>query len=330
MKRVTRLLVGLLLVPACAAQPPSGSVRVDGSSTVKPILETAVEMFSEKNPRQRITVGSSGTGGGFKKFLESNPQLRTDIQNASRPISPTELERAKAIGVSFIELPIAYDGLVVVAHPGNKFADSLTLGELKRIWSPSSTIQNWKDVRPGFPDLPMKLYGAGPDSGTFDYFTEVVVGQTKSIRSDYMASEDDNVLVHGVSGDPGSLGFFGYAYYQANRSRLKLIAIDSGDGRPVLPTPQTIADGTYSPLSRPLLIYVNRESAEKPGVAGLVRFLLENPKAAVEHPAVGYVALPEPVYQLARRRFEQRIVGTVFTSPESQRQPLTSLFALPE
>ena len=210
----------------------TGTVKVDGSSTVAPITMAGAEMFQAANPKVRVTVGISGTGGGFKKFLDEKTELRTDINDASRFIKEAELSRAKELGVEFIEIPIAMDGLAVVAHPSNTFCNHLTVEELKKIWEPGSTIKNWKDVRAGFPDLPIKLYGPGTDSGTFDYFTEVVVGKEKASRSDYTASESDNVLVQGVSGDKGALGYFGHAYFEANKSKLKLLAIDNGDGKP--------------------------------------------------------------------------------------------------
>jgi len=316
---------------ACVAdgQPQlSGTVRVDGSSTVYPITAAAAELFSEVQPKVQVTVGISGTGGGFKKFLEEKPELRTDIQDASRPITPAELERAAKLGIEFIELPIAYDGIAVVVHPSNRFCDHLTVEELKRIWEPGSKISNWKDVRPGFPDLPLKLYGPGMDSGTFDYFTEVVVGKSKACRAEFMPSEDDNVLVKGVEGDSGALGYFGFSYYEANKGRLKLLAIDNGDGRPIKPDFDTIRKLTYRPLARPLFLYVNKAALARPEVRAFMDYYLANARKIVEHPRVNYVALSEKLYEVARQRLEKATTGTVYTTPESHARSLHELYGV--
>lgn len=316
----------LLSVAPTSAQRLTGRIKVDGSSTVGPAVTAAAEMFRETQPKVQITVGISGTGGGFKKFLESEPSLRTDISDASRPISAEEAARAKSLGIEFLELPLAYDGLSVVVHKDNAFCDHLTVEELKRIWAPDSTIRNWKDVRAGFPDLPLKLYGPGTDSGTFDYFTEVIVGKAKSSRSDYSASEDDNVLVQGVAGDRGALGYFGYGYYEENRNRLKLVAIDGGDGKPVLPSPETVRDGSYHPLGRPLFIYVNKSAAARPEVAAFVRFALTNARRIVEHPSVQDIALGDSVYAAVLERFEKGVTGTLFADAASRRKPLEQVY----
>ncbi len=305
----------------------SGTVKVDGSSTVAPITMAAAEMFQQAHPKVRVTVGISGTGGGFKKFLDEKPELRTDISDASRPIKQVELAQAKKLGVEFIELPIAIDGLAVVVHPSNKFCDHLTVAELKKIWEPESSIQNWKDVRAGFPDLPIKLYGPGTDSGTFDYFTEVVVGKEKSSRSDYTASESDNVLVQGVSGDKGALGYFGNSYYEANRSKLKLLAIDNGDGKPVAPSSiEIIRSGAYKPLSRPLFIYINAESVKRPEVRAFAEFLLERSKEIVEHPRVGYVSLNEEIVKLASERLKNAKMGSAMSTAPKEATDLKAIF----
>ncbi len=301
-----------------AADQLQGTIQINGSSTVAPIMIAASEMYGESQPKVKVTVGVSGTGGGFKKFLEDQPKLRTDISNASRPIKSAEIERAKSLGVEFIEIPIAMDGLAIVTHPENKFCDQLTLAELKKIWEPESKVQNWKDVRAGFPDLKIRLYGAGTDSGTFDYFTEVVCGKEKASRSDYTASENDNVLVQGIAGDKGSLGYFGFSYYEANKSKLKLIPIDNGDGKPVAPSPDTVRSGAYHPLSRPLFIYVNAESAKRPEVRSFVDFLLTNPKKIVEHPKVSYVGLSDALYEAARGRINSGKTGTAFPAGGSR------------
>jgi len=273
-----------------------GAVKIDGSSTVAPIMMAAAEMFQAEQPKVRVTVGISGTGGGFKKFLADRPNLRTDINDASRIIKQVEKETAAKLGVKYLEIPIALDGIAVVVHPKNTACAALTVAELKRIWEPDSQIKNWKDIRPGFPDLRLKLYGPGTDSGTFDYFTEAVVGKEKSCRGDFTASEDDNVLVQGVEGDPGSLGYFGFSYYEANKAKLKLLAIDGGDGKPVAPNIDGIRAGTYKPLSRTLYVYVNTESLRRPDVGAFLTFFLTSARKIVEHPMVNYVALPDERY----------------------------------
>jgi len=310
--RVVRSVAGALLLAisplaltACQAAPLSGTVKVDGSSTVFPITEAVAEEFQIANPKVRVTVGISGTGGGFKKFYAGE----IDVSDASRPIAAAEMEAAAKNGVEYVELPVAYDGLSIVVNPRNTFVSSLTVEELKKIWQPESTVKLWSDVRPEWPAKPISLYGAGHDSGTFDYFTEAIVGKAKSCRSDYTASEDDNVLVQGVEGDQNALGFFGYAYYAENTSRLKLVSVDPGTGA-VAPSEETIRNGTYTPLSRPIFIYVSTAAAARPEVTAFVEFYLENAPALVAE--VGYVPLPAAVYDLALARFEQRTAGTVF------------------
>jgi len=305
----------------------SGTVRVDGSSTVAPITMAAAEMFQEANPKVRVTVGISGTGGGFKKFLDEKTDLRTDINDASRFIKDAEMKRAREIGVEYVELPIAMDGLAVVVHPSNTFCDHLTVAELKKIWEPGSAIKNWKDVRAGFPDLPIKLYGPGTDSGTFDYFTEVINGKEKASRNDYTASESDNVLVQGVSGDKGAMGYFGQAYFEANKNKLKLVAIDNGNGKPIAPTSADIVrDGVYTPLSRPLFLYVNAESLKRPEVRGYLEFVLDNSKKIVEHPRVGYVALHDDVLNLAKQRLKSGKTGSAMNTAAKGSTDLKAIY----
>lgn len=308
----------------------SGMVRADGSSTVYPITAAAAELFSEVQPKVQVTVGISGTGGGFKKFLEEKAELRTDIQDASRPITSAELERAAKLGVEFIELPIAYDGIAVVVHPSNKFCDFLTLGELKKIWEPASKITSWKDVREGFPDVPLKLYAPGMDSGTFEYFTEAVVGKAKACRADFTPSEDDNVLVKGVEGDAGSLGYFGFSYYEANRAKLKLLAIDGGSGEAIKPDQQTVRKLVYRPLARPLFLYVNKAALSKPQVCAFLDFYLDNAAKIVEHPKVNYVALSNELYATVRKRLEEATTGTVYGAPDAQAKNLYELYGRTE
>lgn len=317
--------LGMSITGSAAAQT-TGRVKVDGSSTVAPILNLSKEQFKATQPGIEVTVGISGTGGGFKKFFEAAESLRTDINNASRPIKASEIESAKKLGIEYIELPIAYDGLAVVVNPSNTFCDHLTKEELKRIWEPDSKINNWKDVRPGFPDVALKLFGPGPDSGTFDYFTEVIVGKEKASRTDYNPSESDNTLVQGVAGEKGALGYFGLSYYNNNKSKLKAVAIDSGDGKPIMPSVETVRNHTYRPLSRPLFIYVNRKAADRPEVVAFVNDLVKNAAKVVEHPRVGYVAVPDEIYAAAARRLSEKIVGTVYSGPEATHKSLTELY----
>ena len=229
-----------------------GTVSLDGSSTVYPISEAIAEEFLSVAPRVRVTVGVSGTGGGFKKFLSRE----IDINDASRTIKNSEVEEARANGIDYLEIPVAFDGLSVVVNPNNTWVDHLTVDELRMIWQPGSMVDSWDDIRPNWPQLPIRLYGPGTDSGTFDYFTEAVNGESGASRPDYTASEDDNVLVQGISGDENALGFFGYAYYIENQENLKIVPIDDGNG-PVAPTARSINEGTYSPLSRPIFVYLN-------------------------------------------------------------------------
>lgn len=286
-------------------QEITGWIKIDGSSTVYPVTEAVAEEFQKQNPKAKVTVGISGTGGGFKKFVAGE----TDISNASRPILEVEMKKAKENKIEFIELPVAFDGLSVVVHPENDWCDALTVQELKRIWEPGSKVAKWSDIRPGWPNLPLKLFGPGTDSGTFDYFTEVIVGKLKSSRGDYTASEDDNVLVQGVSTEKGALGYFGYAYYEENKDKLKLVAVDGGNG-PVRPSLETVASGAYSPLSRPIYIYVNAASAARREVEAFVRFYLTNAPTLVKE--VGYIPFRKELYELCLARFEKKILGTMY------------------
>ena len=275
-----------------------GKIRINGSSTVFPITEAVAEEFQKLHRKVRVTVGISGTGGGFKKFATG----QTDINDASRPIKGKEKDKAEKNGIDYIELPVAYDGLSVVVNPKNEFLDYLTVTELRKIWQPGSTVKNWNDVRPDWPNKPIKLYGPGADSGTFDYFTKKINGKSQASRSDYTASEDDNVLVMGVAGDTYSLGYFGYAYYKENQDKLKVVAIDGGDG-PIKPSETTINDGTYKPLSRPIFIYVSNKAAKRPVIKEFVSFYLKN--ATVLSKEVGYVPLPDTKYQQLLDQFEK-------------------------
>lgn len=307
-------------VPTAEAGKMKGALRVDGSSTVYPITEAVAEEFRSVQPKVRVTVGFSGTGGGFKKFYAGE----TDINDASRPVKSTEIAECAEAGIDFIELPVAYDGLSVVTNRKNDFVDYLTVDELHRLWEPGSEVTTWQDIRPEWPADKIKLYGPGVDSGTFDYFTEAINGKSQACRADFTASEDDNVLVRGVAGDRNAIGFFGFAYYAENKDKLKLVPIDGGGG-PVAPSMETINNGTYAPLSRPIFIYVGKNAADRKEVATFVDFYLEN--AARLSAEVGYVPLPDAVYELARERFQKRVTGTVYGEGAKGKR-LTELFAL--
>jgi phosphate transport system substrate-binding protein len=269
----------------------SGTIEADGSSTVFPITAAVAEEFGPTTGGAvQVTVGFSGTGGGFKRFCAGE----TAISNASRPIKDSELAQCAQNGVEPVEFQVAIDGLAVAVNPENTFVQCLTVEELKKIWGVGSQLSRWSEVRAGFPDQPIKLYGPGTNSGTFDYFTEVIGGEAGASRGDYTASEDDNVLVQGVAGDRSALGYFGYAYYIENQDKLRAIGVDGGNGC-VLPTPETVKSGQYAPLSRPLFIYVSRSALQRPEVAAFLRFYMEN--AAELVPAVGYIPVDPAQYQ---------------------------------
>jgi phosphate transport system substrate-binding protein len=291
-------------------------ITIDGSSTVFPITEAVAEEF-QRSGTAAVTVGISGTGGGFQKFCRDE----IDISDASRPIRPTEQEACVAAGVEFIELPVAYDGLAVVVHPKNTWATSMTVEELRKLWEPAAQgkIMRWSQIRNGWPDEEIHLFGAGVDSGTFDYFTEAVVGKEDQSRGDYTSSEDDNVIVQGVAGDEHALGYFGYAYYEGNHDKLKLVGIDDGDDSngsgPILPSPDTVTNGTYRPLSRPIFIYPKVKALERAEVKSFVDFYLEEgPSLARE---VGYIPLTQGEYELVRRRFSSRKTGSMYEGTTS-------------
>lgn len=267
----------------------SGTIEIDGSSTVFPISAAVAEEFRKVQPEVRVNVGVSGTGGGFKRFVTGE----TDISNASRPIKQSEADSAVANGIEFIQMPVGVDGLTVIVHPDNDFASCLTIEELKHVWEPGSEVNAWSEVRGGFPEERLRLYGADTDSGTFDYFTEEIVGEAQSSRADYTASADDNVLVRGIASDPSALGYFGYAYYLENADQVNSVEIDSGDGC-VAPTPENIESGAYSPLSRPLFIYVNKARVEKPEVRAFLEFYMAEAKRLTTE--VGYVPADDATY----------------------------------
>lgn len=306
-----------------AAQRPEnlrGTVRVDGSSTVYPISEAVAEEFASEAPRVRVTVASSGTGGGFKRFTAGE----IDISDASRPIKKSEHKQCLENGVEYIELPIAYDGLSIVVHPENYWVDYFTVEELHMIYSADSTADSWDDIRPDWPALPMSIYSPGTDSGTFDYFKEVVIGKEGAVRSDMSVSEDDNVLVRGVAGDTGAIGFFGCSYYFENSDKLRSIPIENPKGERVRPRPETIESGQYAPFSRPLFIYVRKKSAERPEVKAFVDFYLENvDRLATE---VGYVGLPRNIMDRVRGKWADRHTGTHFLDLEEGHTSLAEVY----
>ena len=291
------------------------TIIIDGSSTVAPITSAVAEEFQSENPNVRVPVGISGTGGGFKKFCVGE----TDISDASRPIKESEFQECQANGIEYIELPVAFDGMAVMVNPANDWVECLTVEELKKVWEPAAegVITNWSQVRDGFPDRPLNLYGAGVDSGTYDYFTQAIVGKEGTSRGDFLPSEDDNVLVQGIAGDENALGFFGLAYYEQNMDKLKLVAVDNNDGMCVLPDINTVADGSYQPLSRPIFIYVNRARIdEKPVLDQFIDFYMAN--ASTLSAEVGYVPLTDEIYQAAQKRYDERVLGSIYAGGGSQ------------
>jgi phosphate transport system substrate-binding protein len=296
-------------VAAQAAFAQQIIVKVDGSSTVFPVTEAVAEEFQKsKKNAIKVTVGISGTGGGFKKFCRGE----TDISNASRPILKAEMAECAKAGIEYIELPVAFDALTVVINPNNSFIKQLTVAELKKMWEPSAqkTVMKWKDVNAAWPDQPMKLFGPGADSGTFDYFTEAVVGKSKSSRGDFTASEDDNVLVQGVSRDVNGLGYFGFAYYVENKGKLKAVPIVNEKGQAVLPSLEAVIAGSYTPLARPIFIYVSNKSLSKPEVREFVQFYMAH--GAKLSKEVKYVPLPDSAYKVSWDHVVKGKKGTVF------------------
>ena len=284
-----------------------GAIKIDGSSTVYPITEAVAEEFNKVAGKVRVTVGISGTGGGFKRFSAGE----IDIADASRPIKQAESDAASKSKIEFVELPVAYDGLTIVVNPKNTWCDSLSVDQITKLYSASGGIKTWKDLNPAWPEKAIKVYSPGTDSGTFDYFKEVTVGKEGSIRSDMSVSEDDNVLVRGVSGDEGAIGFFGCAYYFENKDKVKALSVDGGKG-PIMPSTATIEDGSYAPFSRPLFIYVNKASAAKPEVIAFIDFYLKNAPTLVNE--VGFVKLPETIGSKVAANWARRRLGTQFTS----------------
>jgi phosphate transport system substrate-binding protein len=284
-------------------------IQIDGSSTVFPVTEAVAEEFQKsKKGKVKVTVGIAGTGGGFKKFCRGE----TDLSNASRPILKTEMESCKQSGVQFFELPVAYDALTVIVNPKNDWVKALTVPDLKKMWEPGAQgkVTTWNQVRNEWPNNPLKLFGPGADSGTFDYFTEAIVGKAKSSRGDFTASEDDNVLVQGVANDRNALGYFGFAYFVENQNKLKAAPIDGGKG-PVMPSAKTVEDGSYQPLSRPIFVYVSKKSYDsKPEVKEFVEYYLKQGPQLIRQ--VKYVPLPQTAYNLGMEHLKKGKVGTVF------------------
>ena len=293
MKKLSQLaLIVFLALPTfgSVASAETMTIRIDGSSTVYLLTEAIVEEYQKQNHDIRVTVGISGSGGGFKKFVDNE----IDISDASRKIEASEVAKAKQNKIEFTEFTVGYDGIAVVINPKNSAISSLTTEQLKQIWEPDSKIKKWSDLNKAWPNETIHLYGPGADSGTFDYFTKEIVGKEKSIRSDFTSSENDNVLVQGVAGDPYAIGYFGFAYYKENSSRLKLVGVAAAGGKAISPSPDTIKSGTYKPLSRPLFIYVNNTALAQPKVKDFVKYYLSNAGQLAND--VGYVSLDPKMY----------------------------------
>lgn len=318
-KTLCSMAAGFLFLFAPVAASAAAMVKVDGSSTVFPITEAVAEEFqAAEKGKTRVMVGISGTGGGFKKFCTKE----VDVNDASRPIKPSEVELCKKNGVEFIELPIAYDGIAVVVNKKNNWASSMTVDDLKKIWEPKAQgkITRWNQVNPKWPNQELHLFGAGVDSGTYDYFTEAIVGKEHSSRGDFTSSEDDNVLVQGIATDQYALGFMGIAYFENNSDKVKGVPVDdnnpaNGKG-PIAASYENVSKGTYQPLSRPLFIYVSKQSAGKPEIQRFIKFYLDNAPGLSKE--VGYISLPQEAYGLAQKRFDSRKTGSLFGGQGSQ------------
>ncbi len=306
---------------AAACGKPAEKVLIDGSSTVYPITEAVAETFRTVNPKTAVTVGTSGTGGGFKKFCNGE----TDISNASRPIKETEIELCAKNKIEYIELAVAYDGLAVLVNPKNTYIKSVTTEDLKKIFAFGSSVKSWKDLNPAFPDMPVKVFSPGQDSGTYDYFIEAIIGHEGRVRADSTFSEDDNILVTGIAGEEGAIGFFGIAYYEENKDSLKVLPVINPETKEaVIPSEETVKNGTYAPLSRPLYIYVRREAAEKEHVIEfLEHYLSKAPQLSKE---VGYIPLSDDIYTLMQSRVKKKITGTVYGGKTMQKGNLADIF----
>ena len=313
MMRFKTFVTGMALAGAVATALPAAAqrqvVKVDGSSTVYPITEAVAEEFLKmKKQAVQVTVGISGTGGGFKKFCRGE----TDVSDASRPISAKEMQACAEAGIKYVELPVAFDALTVVVNPKNTWIKELKVEELKKMWEPAAQakITQWNQVNPAWPNAPLKLFGPGADSGTFDYFTDAINGKEKASRGDFTASEDDNVLVQGVSRDVNALGYFGMAYYEENKDKLRAVPIVDKGGKAVGPSLETVMDGTYQPLARPIFIYVSDKAMQRPEVNEFIQFYLKNAPDLVKE--VGYVPLAKKHYDMALRNFTTKKLGTGF------------------
>jgi phosphate transport system substrate-binding protein len=310
MKTPIYLLAAAALAAAAPTVAQQRLVKIDGSSTVYPITEAVAEEFQKaKKQAVKVTVGISGTGGGFKKFCRGE----TDISDASRPISAREMQACAEAGIKYVELPVAFDALTVVINPRNTWIKELRVEELKKMWEPAAQakIMTWNQVNPAWPKVPLKLFGPGADSGTFDYFTDAINGKEKASRGDFTASEDDNVLVQGVSRDVNAIGYFGLAYYMENKDKLKAVPIVDRNGKKAVgPSLETVMDGTYQPLARPIFIYVSDRAMQRPEVNEFVQFYLKNAPALVKE--VGYVPLARQHYDMALRNFTTKKLGTGF------------------
>jgi len=316
MTKISRVMVFMLIaiLVSCNNRSSSGdngttlegSIKIDGSSTVFPITEAVAEEYRSEAPKVQITIGVSGTGGGFQKFGRGE----TDISNASRTIKESEIKLCEENDITYHGIMVAYDGMAILVNPENDWVSSITVEELNKVWEPDAqnTITRWNQIRPEWPDAELRLYGAGTASGTYDYFTKVIVGESGSSRGDFTASEDDNVLVQGIKSDVNALGFFGLAYYEENKEDLKLVPVDNGDG-PVLPTTETVSNNSYDPLSRPIFIYVNSEAVKRAEVVDFINFYLSNAKLLCKE--VGYVPLPDALYQKEQEKFDAFLKSSV-------------------
>lgn len=314
--------VATLAMTGVALAQQAFTIQIDGSSTVFPLSEAVAEAFQQQTQgRVRVTVGESGTGGGFRKFCRGE----THISDASRPITAAEMATCRSAGIQYVEVPVAFDALTVVVHPSNPVR-SITVAELRRVWEPNSTINNWRQINPSFPDLPLVLFGAGTASGTFDYFTEAVVGRSRASRTDYTPTEDDNVTVQGVATNQGGMGYFGLAYLHENQSRLRGLSIDNGNG-PVAPSAENAENGSYNPLSRPMFIYVNAAALRRPQVQQFVQFYVNN--AGRFSQQVGYIPLPASAYQTYLQRAQRRTQGTAFGGRQAIGITISELIARP-
>jgi phosphate transport system substrate-binding protein len=304
-KLIALAVLGTAVVAASATagvSALSGTITADGSSTVGPYTTAAAEGFQKKNKGARVTVGISGTGGGFERFCRNE----TDLSNASRPMKASEAVKCADAGVKYVAFTVANDGLSLVVNKQNTWASCLTVTELKKIWEPGSKINNWKDVRSGFPDVPLKLFGAGTDSGTFDYFTEAINGKAKASRSDYLATEDDNITVQGVEGERGALGYFGYSYYAENKDKLKVVAVNQEKGLGcIAPSIATVQGNKYKPLSRPLFVYAKRTAFNRPVVAGFIGYIFNNEKAIAKQSR--FISLTDRQLKKARYQYTQAL-----------------------